>query len=74
VYVTGGSTAQWGAYATTAYQIDGGSSNMGPVLANSLTIGGGSSTLIPFTVMPPGTPLNSQTHTAPGSLPKTWSG
>ncbi|HEY2776350.1 MAG TPA: hypothetical protein VGI77_00470, partial [Gaiellaceae bacterium] len=40
VYITGGSSGQWGAYATTAYQIDGGSSNMGPVLANSLTIGG----------------------------------
>jgi hypothetical protein len=70
VYVTGGSTAQWGAYATTAYQIDGGSSNMGPVLANTMTIGGGSSTLIPFTVMPPGTPLNY----APASTPTQWSG
>jgi Tfp pilus assembly protein PilX len=74
VYITGGSTAQWGAYATTAYQIDGGSGNMGPVLANSLTIGGGSSTLIPFTVMPPGTPLNTQSHYVPASMPKSWSG
>ena len=74
VYVTGGSTAQWGAYATTAYQIDGGSSNMGPVLANSLTVGGGSSTLIPFSVMPPGTPLNTQSHYVPSSMPKSWSG
>ncbi len=65
VYITGGSTAQWGAYATTAYQIDGGSANMGPVLANSLTVGGGSSTLIPFNVMPPGTPLNYGTATGP---------
>jgi hypothetical protein len=70
VYVTGGSTAQWGAYATTAYQIDGGSGNMGPVLANSLTIGGGSSTLIPFSVMPPGTPLNYGAATQPGD----WTG
>lgn len=70
VWVTGGSTAQWGAYATTAYQIDGGSSNMGPVLANSLTVGGGSSTLIPFTVMPPGTPLNI----GPATQPSDWSG
>jgi Tfp pilus assembly protein PilX len=74
VYITGGSSGQWGAYATTAYQIDGGSSNMGPVLANSLTIGGGSSTLIPFTVMPPGTPLNTQSHFVPASMPKSWSG
>ncbi|MFI5038622.1 MAG: hypothetical protein ACHQCG_01660 [Solirubrobacterales bacterium] len=74
VWVTGGSTAQWGAYATTAYQIDGGSSNMGPVLANSLTVGGGSSTLIPFSVMPPGTPLNTQSHYVPSSMPKSWSG
>ena len=70
VYITGGSTAQWGAYATTAYQIDGGSANMGPVLANSLTVGGGSSTLIPFNVMPPGTPLNYGAAT----VPSHWSG
>ena len=74
VNVTGGSTAQWGAYATTQYTIAGGSSNMGPVLANSLNVGGGSSTLIPFTVMPPGTPLNTQTESVPASPPKDWSG
>lgn len=73
VYVTGGSTAQWGAYATTAYQIDGGSSNMGPVLANTMNISGGSSTLIPFDVMPPGTPLNSQTQFVPAKV-QSWSG
>jgi Tfp pilus assembly protein PilX len=70
VDITGGSTAQWGAYATTAYQIDGGSANMGPVLANNLTVGGGSSTLIPFTVMPPGTPLNY----GPATVPSQWNG
>jgi Tfp pilus assembly protein PilX len=74
VYITGGSTAQWGAYATTAYQIDGGSSNMGPVLANSMSIGGGSSTLIPFTVMPPGTPLNTDSHYVAALPPSSWSG
>ena len=74
VYITGGSTAQWGAYATTAYQIDGGSGNMGPVLANSLTVGGGSSTLVPFTVMPPGTPLNTQSHYVAALPPSSWSG
>ncbi|MGH2971614.1 MAG: hypothetical protein ACRDLE_05710 [Gaiellaceae bacterium] len=74
VYITGGSTAQWGAYATTAYQIDGGSSNMGPVLANSMNVGGGSSTLIPFSVMPPGTPLNETPHYTAALPPKSWSG
>lgn len=74
VYVSGGSSAQWGAYATTAYQIDGGSSNMGPVLANTLTVGGGSSTLIPFHHFPPGTPLATQTVELPGTPPTNWSG
>ncbi|HET7648174.1 MAG TPA: hypothetical protein VFK17_06355 [Gaiellaceae bacterium] len=74
VYITGGSSAQWGAYATTAYQIDGGSSNMGPVLANTMNIGGGSSTLIPFKQFPPGTPVVSQKVTAAGSPPENWSG
>lgn len=74
VQVTGGSTAQWGAYATTQYSIAGGSSNMGPVLANTMSVGGGASSLIPFSVMPPGTPLNSTTHYVPASQPKSWSG
>lgn len=74
VEVTGGSTAQWGSYATTQYLVAGGSSNMGPALANSLNIGGGASSLVPFTVMPPGTPLNSVTESVPASAPKEWSG
>lgn len=74
VYITGGSSAQWGAYATTAYQIDGGSSNMGPVLANTMNVGGGSSTLIPFHSFPPGTPLATETVTLPGTPPTDWSG
>lgn len=74
VYITGGSTAQWGAYATTAYQVDGGSSNMGPVLANSATVGGGASTLIPFHQFPPGTPLTSYPVQVAGTPPEDWSG
>jgi len=74
VYITGGSNAQWGAYAVTAYQIDGGSSNMGPVLANTDTIGGGSSTLIPFHQFPPGTPLATATVSLPGTPPIYWAG
>jgi Tfp pilus assembly protein PilX len=74
VDVTGGATAQWGAYATTAYQIDGGSTNMGPVLANTMVVGGGSSTLIPFHQFPPGTPLSVDTVELPGTPPTNWSG
>lgn len=74
VDITGGSTAQWGAYATTNYELDGGSSNMGPVLANTDTLGGGASSLIPFHKFPPGTPLANQTVTLPGTPPTNWSG
>ena len=57
-----------------AVPIAGGSSNMGPVLANTMSIGGGASSLIPFSVMPPGTPLNSTSHYVPASPPTSWSG
>jgi len=74
VYVTGGSNVQFGTYCTTDYSNDGGSSNMGPVLANTFTLAGGANTLIPFHTFPPGTPLATQTITLPGTPPTNWSG
>ncbi|HEY2072103.1 MAG TPA: hypothetical protein VGG88_00870 [Gaiellaceae bacterium] len=74
VSLGGGATAQFGVYCTTNYSTSGGSSNMGPVLANTLSIGGNTASLIPFHYMPPGTPLSTRFVTVPGSPPKNWSG
>lgn len=70
----GGSSVQLGVYCTTQYTTAGGSSNMGPVLANSLNLGGNAQTLIPFHVFPPGTPENTTTTYLPASAPTFWSG
>lgn len=74
VHIGNGSTAQWASYATTNYQVDGGSTNMGPVLANTLTLGGGAMQVIPFTTLPPGIPNGSTTTTVTGTGPTNWSG
>jgi Tfp pilus assembly protein PilX len=65
---------QVGTYCATDYHIKGSATNMGPVLANTLTLGGSTSSLIPFHVMPPGTPLNSITTYLPAQQPKYWNG
>jgi Tfp pilus assembly protein PilX len=66
-------TVQFGSYVATDYRMRSGS-NMGPVLANSLTLVSGSSSLIPFHYMPPGTPLNSQNVYLPATAPTNWAG
>ncbi|MBV8079562.1 MAG: hypothetical protein JO186_04210 [Actinobacteria bacterium] len=73
-YDTGGSTIQIGLYDTTDYEIDGGATNMGPVLSTTMALAGGSSTLIPFHTMPPGTPLNYDTSYPAASTPTNWNG
>lgn len=70
----GGAQVQLGVYCTTQYTTAGGSGNMGPVLANSLNLGGNAQTLIPFHVFPPGTPQNTTTVYLPASAPTNWSG
>jgi Tfp pilus assembly protein PilX len=70
----GGTTTQIGVYCTTDYSTGGNSSNMGPVLAHTLSLGGTTQTLIPFHQFPPGTPLNTTTSYLPGSPPTNWSG
>jgi Tfp pilus assembly protein PilX len=74
VNLGGGTNVQFGVYCTTQYTTAGGSSNMGPVLANSLNLGGSTSSLIPFHSMPPGTPLSTRFVTVPGTPPRNWSG
>jgi hypothetical protein len=74
VSLSGGATAQFGVYCTTDYATAGNSSNMGPVLANTLSLGGTAASLIPFHNMPPGTPLSTRFVTVPGSPPRNWSG
>lgn len=73
VHVSGGANVQVGVYAVTDYEIDGGGTNMGPVVAKNLEVSGGSQTLIPFNQanMPLGTP---QTAHTPSDPPSNWSG
>ena len=66
-------TVQFGSYVATDYRMRSGS-NMGPVLANTLTLSSGASSLIPFHNMPPGTPLNTQNVYLPATAPTNWSG
>ena len=73
VSLTGGAKAQFGAYVTTNYLVDGNSANYGPILANSLSLNGGTSSLIPFSQMPPGTPLNYDIQHQPATI-QSWSG
>lgn len=70
----GGATVQVAVYCVTQYTTAGGSTNWGPVLANSLNLGGNASTLIPFHVFPPGTPENTTTTYLPASAPSYWAG
>jgi hypothetical protein len=44
------------------------------VLANTLTLSSGASSLIPFHNMPPGTPLNTSNVYLPATAPTNWSG
>ena len=66
-------TVQFGSYVATDYRMRSGS-NMGPVLANTLTLSSGASSLIPFHNMPQGTPLNTAQVYLPASAPTNWSG
>jgi hypothetical protein len=74
----GGSSAsikmQVGTYVKTDYRLGGSASNWGPVLADTITLEGSTSTLIPFHTMPPGTPLNSVTTYLPADPPTNWGG
>lgn len=74
VSLGGNSIVQIGFYVVTNYSTSGGASNMGPVLANTLTLGGGAQTLIPFHYFPPGTPLSTETTYLPANPPSDWSG
>ena len=74
VSLSGSAAAQFGVYCTTNYSTAGGSSNMVPVLANTLSLGGSTASLIPFHYMPPGTPLSTRIVTVPEQPPTNWSG
>ena len=74
VHLSGGAKGQFGVYAVTQYTEDGGTVNMGPVLANNISLAGGAATLIPFHEFPPGTPLNTSTSYLPASPPTDWAG
>ncbi|HKB94910.1 MAG TPA: hypothetical protein VKC62_11845, partial [Gaiellaceae bacterium] len=73
VNLGGSSRVQFGAYVTTDYLTSGSASNMGPVLANTLNLGGTTQTIIPFTKMPPETPRNYDIQVIPAQI-TSWSG
>jgi Tfp pilus assembly protein PilX len=70
----GNAVLQVATYCTTDYFIAGTATNWGPVLANTLQLNGNMSTLVPFHIMPPGTPLNTDTVYLPASAPTYWNG
>lgn len=70
----GTNVMQVGTESTNDYHISGNATNWGPVLANTLTLNGNLSELVPFKVMPPGTPTNTSTSYLPASAPTYWSG
>lgn len=70
----GTNVMQVGTYSTNDYHISGSATNWGPVLANTLALNGNLSELVPFKVMPPGTPTNTSTSFLPASAPTYWSG
>lgn len=70
----GNAILQVATYCATDYYVAGTATNWGPVLANTLTLNGNMSTLVPFHIMPPGTPLNTATSYLPASAPTYWSG
>lgn len=70
----GNSVLQVATYCATNYYIAGTATNWGPVLASTLQLNGNMSTLVPFHIMPPGTPLNTSTSYLPASSPSYWSG
>jgi hypothetical protein len=74
VHIGNGSTAQWATYATTDYTLDGGGTNMGPAMANTVTLSNGATQLIPLTTLPAGTPVGSTTVSVTGTAPANWSG
>ena len=70
----GNNTMQVATYCKTNYFIAGTATNWGPVLADTLSLNGNMSELIPFKVMPPGTPTNTSTSYLPASAPTYWAG
>jgi len=71
---SGTNVMQVGTYSTNDYHISGNATNWGPVLAKTLFLNGNLSELVPFKVMPPGTPTNTSTSFLPASAPTYWSG
>jgi hypothetical protein len=70
----GTNSMQVATYCATSYFIKGTATNWGPVLANTLSLNGNLSELVPFKIMPPGTPTNTRTSYLPASAPTYWSG
>jgi hypothetical protein len=75
-YVTGGSTLQAGMLVKTNFSLDGGSVDQGPVIADTISVSGGTNFLqkMPFYYLPTGTPTDMATVAAPPSAPTNWSG
>jgi Tfp pilus assembly protein PilX len=63
--ISGGTTVQFGAYATKGFSLSGGSSDQGPVLCDTMSISGGTNitTMLPFINVPPSAPQQTITVT-----------
>lgn len=76
VDITGGSTLQTGTYSAKNFTLEGGSVDQGPVIADTMSIAGGTNILqmLPFYNLPQNTPTKTSTVTSPPGAPTNWSG
>jgi hypothetical protein len=75
-HVTGGATFEAGEMVKTNFTLDGGSIDQGPVIADTISVAGGTSILqkMPFYYLPAGTPTDTTTVPSLPSAPTNWSG
>ena len=75
-HVTGGATFEAGELVKTNFTLDGGSIDQGPVIADTISVAGGTSILqkMPFYYLPAGTPTDTTSVPSLPSAPTNWSG
>jgi hypothetical protein len=77
--LSGGTTTQAGIMAANkpgGYYLSGGSSDQGPVIADTINVQGGTniSTMMPFHTLPSGTPTDTRSVPSTPQAPTNWSG
>lgn len=77
-YIAGGSTLQAAVWDNGYFDADNGSTDMGPIVTQTISLAGGYRELLPQRVVPAGIPVNTITTTTtvthPPNPPSSWSG